>query len=383
MSARWQIDIERWLNNGVIDSAVAARIRAFEEQRDAAQVLSWPVLIAIAFGGLLIGAGVLLFVAAHWDALSPAGRFALILILVALFHLAGAIVVERFPVLATTCHATGTICLGAGIFLAGQIFNLQEHWPSGIMLWAAGAWVGFALLRDWPQAGLAALLTPAWLAGEWIAATHRFIGSEKPLTEGMLLLAITYLTARTLRNDSAVRKTLAVIGALFVLPCAVSVVVDSTSFWPNRGFSNTVLALGWSVALSLPLFIAWRLRGRAVWLNLIAALWVIVLGSTGGHSTDHDSGWRIFWSEIGPYLMWAIGSVGLIAWGFKEARKERINLGVAGFALTVLAFYFSTVMDKLGRSASLIGMGALFLLGGWLIEKTRRRLVAKLDGERA
>jgi uncharacterized membrane protein len=130
------------------------------------------------------------------------------------------------------------------------------------------------------------------------------------------------------------------------------------------------------------LLIAWRLRGRAVWLNIIAALWVIVLGTTGGHSADHESGMRIFWSEIGPYLMWAIGSVGLIAWGLKEARKERINLGVTGFALTVLAFYFSTVMDKLGRSASLIGMGALFLLGGWLIEKTRRRLVAKLDGAR-
>jgi len=33
-----------------------------------------------------------------------------------------------------------------------------------------------------------------------------------------------------------------------------------------------------------------------------------------------------------------------------------INLGVAGFALTVIIFYFSDVMDKLGRSASLIGL---------------------------
>jgi uncharacterized membrane protein len=63
----------------------------------------------------------------------------------------------------------------------------------------------------------------------------------------------------------------------------------------------------------------------------------------------------------------------------KEARKERINLGVAGFALTVLFFYFSSVMDKLGRSASLIGLGLLFLLGGWLLERTRRGLVARLE----
>ena len=68
-----------------------------------------------------------------------------------------------------------------------------------------------------------------------------------------------------------------------------------------------------------------------------------------------------------------------VAWGLWEARKERINAGIAGFALTVLAFYFSTVMDKLGRSASLIGLGLLFLAGGWLLEKARRRLVARLE----
>jgi hypothetical protein len=36
-------------------------------------------------------------------------------------------------------------------------------------------------------------------------------------------------------------------------------------------------------------------------------------------------------------------------------------------------------MDKLGRSASLVGLGLLFLLGGWLLEKTRRRLMERLQ----
>jgi hypothetical protein len=33
-------------------------------------------------------------------------------------------------------------------------------------------------------------------------------------------------------------------------------------------------------------------------------------------------------------------------------------------------------MDKLGRAASLIVLGLLFLVGGYLLEQTRRRLVA-------
>jgi hypothetical protein len=47
------------------------------------------------------------------------------------------------------------------------------------------------------------------------------------------------------------------------------------------------------------------------------------------------------------YAWYALGVIGLIAWGVWEGRRERINLGVAGFAITVLTFYFSNVMDKL------------------------------------
>lgn len=65
-------------------------------------------------------------------------------------------------------------------------------------------------------------------------------------------------------------------------------------------------------------------------------------------------------------------------WGIRDGRSERVNLGIAGFAITVLTFYFSSVMDKLGRSVSLMGLGLLFLGGGWLLEKTRRRLIAQL-----
>ena len=64
----------------------------------------------------------------------------------------------------------------------------------------------------------------------------------------------------------------------------------------------------------------------------------------------------------------------------REARSERINLGVAGFAITLLSFYFSNVMDKLGRSLGLMGLGALFLLAGWTLERTRRRLLAQIAG---
>jgi hypothetical protein len=55
-------------------------------------------------------------------------------------------------------------------------------------------------------------------------------------------------------------------------------------------------------------------------------------------------------------------------------------MGAVIFAATVLAFYFSQVMDKLGRSLSLVGLGILFLAGGWALDRLRRRLVNLAQG---
>ena len=63
--------------------------------------------------------------------------------------------------------------------------------------------------------------------------------------------------------------------------------------------------------------------------------------------------------------------------GVLENHPAEINLGSAAVALVVLGFYFSEVMDKLDRSVSLVGLGILFLAGGWGLERWRRRLVSR------
>jgi len=79
--------------------------------------------------------------------------------------------------------------------------------------------------------------------------------------------------------------------------------------------------------------------------------------------------------DAAVHAWWAVFAIGLVAWGVRDGRSERINIGAAFFSATVVAFYFSQVMDKLGRSAALVGLGVLFLGGGWALERARRRLV--------
>jgi uncharacterized membrane protein len=60
-----------------------------------------------------------------------------------------------------------------------------------------------------------------------------------------------------------------------------------------------------------------------------------------------------------------------------------VNYAVVAFGLSVLWFYFSNMMDKLGRSCGLMGLGVLFLAGGWVLEQVRRRLIVDLEGRAA
>jgi uncharacterized membrane protein len=377
--------VHAWLSAGIIDSGTADRILAFESSRERRSSLRWPVFLALLFGAILLAAGVTLFVAAHWANLSPTARFTLVLLMVTVFHLAGAFLAERFPALSITLHAIGTVTLGAAIFLTAQIFNLHENWATGILLWALGSAVGYLLLRQWPQAAALALLAPTWLIAQWTIVTEHHSGGFRQLGFGLLLTSLSYLSARIADQEGAVRRTLIWIGGIAVLPCAGLAIAfaheDFRYYYRNDPLSSTMLSIFWIVALFAPLLLSWLLRGRAVWMNVLSALWALALIFATGRAHRYDSrGYHesLLWILL-LYLLCALGSVGLVAWGLHERRKERINLGIAAFAVSVLFFYFDSFMGKLGRSFSLLLLGLICILGGYLLEVTRRRLLARME----
>lgn len=356
---------------GLLDADSASRIRAWESTRSRAQGLGWPVRIALAFGAILLAAGVLLFVSAHWDELSPAGRMALLAATVAALHGCGAAVARRFESLSVALHTVGSVALGGAIFLAGQVFNLSEHWPGAVLLWAIGCALAWLLLRHWTQGALCAVLFPWWLAGEWdtwtpLASSHSML----PVWVGICALSFAYLSARRSPADGPLRKALMWLGGLALLPAAAIVALfafeHGEAAWGSRADW-----IAWTAALLVPLGVALALDARRALWNGAAIAWTLVLAVCG--SASHE--------QVAIYAWCAIGAAGLAAWGIRDGRAERVNLAVAGFAVTVLGFYSSSVMDKLGRSASLIGIGLLFLGGGWALERTRRRLLAHMSKE--
>jgi Predicted membrane protein (DUF2157) len=385
-----ETQVRRWTEAGIIDAEVAARIIAFEAGQDRRATLRWPVYLAMVFGGILVAAGITLFVAAHWSELSPSIRFSLVLLLVGLFHVGGALLANRFPALSTTLHALGTAALGAGIFLTAQIFNLHENWATGILLWSIGAAAGYFLLRDWIQAAALALLVPAWLISQWTITTQWQSRGDRPLEIGLVLIALCYLSARVGDQEGIGRRTLVWIGGIALLPClgtAIGMAIGegySFRYDEQSPLGSTPFLIGWSVAVIGPLVLAWFLRGRAAWINVLWTAWAYLLLLSASHS--HAFGGHEYHQSLSVtvalYALCALGSVGMVAWGLFEKRKERLNLGVAMFAISVLFFYFDSFMGKLGRSASLLILGVICLAGGYALEVTRRKLMTRMEVSR-
>ena len=370
----WEKNLERWVEARLIDPLTANRIRDFERDSGKGR-LRWPAILAVSFGVLMLCAGILLFVAAHWDEMAPWQRFSLVLGMVAIFHIAAVVLGEKVPSIGIALHVAGTACLGAGIYMAGQIFNLEEHWPGGLMLWALGAVIAWMILRQWPQALLAAVLIPWWLGGEWDLATESYRGAWNIAAQGFLMLSILYISTTRKESNRHLRLGLMWIGALSVIPflCDLVFSAEQQDFWGgwwHRGNLPTGLkVLGYACAYLPVLAIAAITRKKRALPMLAAAAWVLVLAMISRISRLDTNPW--------VYLWIALGACALCYWGMEENRKLFINYGTAIFAINLIGFYFSSVLDKLGRSMGLILLGVIFLAGGWVLNRLRTDLIAR------
>ena len=371
----WEKDLERWVDARVIDPSTADRIRDFENTSDKKR-LRWPAILAISFGALMVCAGILLFVASHWDELAPSQRFMLVLAMVGVFHVAASFLGEKVPSMGIALHVVGTASLGAGIYIAGQIFNLQEHWPGGLLLWSLGAAAGWFVLKQWPQALLATVLVPWWLAGEWSLATEGYRGAWNIAAQGLLLLSILYLTATPKEPNRLLRLGLVWVGALALIPMIADVMftADAPEYnwrWQGRlaNLPMGLALLGYAGAY-LPILIFALIKRKNAAIPIFgSAAWVFLLAVLSSRRNIESNPWIYLWI--------ALGACALCYWGVQENRKLFINYGTVLFAIDLIAFYFSSVLDKLGRSLGLILLGVIFLAGGWILNRLRGDLIAR------
>jgi len=316
--------------------------------------------------------------------MGPGARYLLVLGMVAVFHLGGGWAGARYRGLSTALHAVGTISTGAAIALVGQIFNIQEHWPAAILLWAIAAAAGWMLLRDEAQQVLTLLLFPAWVLSEFEFAADGHVGQDVYLGRFLMVWAVLYLTVFLGSKRKIAQGILFAVAAIASLVGVVLMVGSWNSWGSQAALPFHLQVWGWVDIAVLPLaFCFFKLRktlvpvGTAVVFSL-ALPWCVRTWTERGDfccSYTHQE------PGIAAHALVAVFCVFAIWWAVRQGSKALVNLGVVGFAITVAWFYFSDIMDKFSRSLGLIGLGVLFLAGGWALEKMRRRLLTRMKDE--
>jgi uncharacterized membrane protein len=137
-------------------------------------------------GSILIGAGILSFVASNWAEIGKLVKFLFILGLFVGCYFTGFQLEKNFPKTAKSFYYLGAIVFGAGIFLIGQMYHFGGDFQDAFLWWSLGilplAWVlkdkwillGAALLiliymTDQPI--LSGQMIPFWVLF-WIAAIY-------------------------------------------------------------------------------------------------------------------------------------------------------------------------------------------------------------------
>ena len=137
---------------------------------------------------------------------------------------------------------------------------------------------------------------------------------------------------------------------------------------------------GWVMIAAIPiLFSVFRMR-KSTLPVIAASAFSIALPWCSRVLVEHYgvSSWSRTEPSFAAHALVAGFCVFLIWWGVRESSRGLVNLGILGFGATVAWFYFSDLFDKMDRSLALIGLGVLFLAGGWALEKTRRGLLAHM-----
>jgi uncharacterized membrane protein len=155
--------LPQWVDKAIISEMQADALRALYPVGDS---IGLGRLLITGIGAVMIGLGVILLFAYNWDDMGKVSKLAVIFSGLIGAHIAAFYTQSRSHVASESLFALGTMLMGAGIFLVGQIYHLDSHYPDAILFWSLGALALAWALPSLTQAFMAVTLIIAWHISE-------------------------------------------------------------------------------------------------------------------------------------------------------------------------------------------------------------------------
>ena len=401
---------------GILSEQAAAALREHYGSPAARTGISLVVAITAVLGSLLIGAGVILLLAANWDIFPRAVRTALAFIPLLASQALGAFVLSRKSDSMGWREGTAllnSLAVATAIALVSQIYHIGGDFTRFLLVWMLLTLPAVYLMRS-----AAAMLVYLWLAMVWtlddrakywawgwllvlavlpmmvpmirrgglrawwvaiagmiaggillgVTASHAHMhGIWIPAFAGYLTLL--YVAGVALRPDELHPFRWIGFAAIGVL----SLVFTTGWFWANRSIDNTsVSGMAATVICGMALLAGMAAAGvafvRSVPVNPFAAAFPFVVLAAFGIALSAESWAATLLMNLYVFAL----AVAALRSGLAQGRFAETNAGMLLLTALIVMRFFDTDVGFLVRGLAFIGAGAGFLVVNAMLLKRRK-----------
>jgi uncharacterized membrane protein len=319
---------------------------------------------------ILVGFGVMSFVAANWQDMSKLAR--LIVIAAGLWSAFGGaawLEARNHPYFANSALLAGVAIFGAGIMLIAQMYHMDGHPPDAVLLWGIGALATGLLARS--NAALAAALVLFCLWSLMESDSYLLVGRPHwPFLLAWATVAAGF--AMTRWRPGLHLLSISLSGWIILLGYAVD---------RGRGYAGHLLVtasgLGLMAAsiLAGPTIDRWRQISSAM---LTYGFTIAFLGSLGLQFVADTKG-----AHTLPFGALALlGIVATLWWAWRTDNRAVLWLAYGAFSIEIFSFYVKKIGTLLGTSAFFLATGLLVAILAWAAFRLHDRTLRTEGGSR-
>lgn len=308
------------------------------------------VRILLAIGSVLIGLGILTFIASNWQGFTKSIKFIIIIFLFITSNIISYSVYDSYPKTSKSFLYLSTLIYGAGIFLVAQMFNFSSYFSTSILLWFLGVIPYGILFKDHILFSFSQVLI-------FIYISSYFSSGKEPYLL-FLIIPLMYISNSKIFNNSNIltflNNILLIDGLIYFA---------SRSDLISRYITMCLFIIGLvfyygPIKLNKEVF---RFQGN------------IIFGVTGIILT-----YKNVWEELKIFSPNTASSICLVfSLLFFIFLLYLINKGsllsLAFLCFTILRYYFDVAYDFLPKSIFFILGGIILMSMGYYFEKLRKR----------
>ncbi len=422
-----------WESNGWVtkqnSEAILKHVGATDSQFN---LLTFGVAV---LGVLLLGSGIITYFAANWSEMAKITKLILLFGAMYMTFIAAGYFSkpEKSPLLGQALLVLGVIIFGANIMLIAQIYHIDEHYPNGVLFWALGGLLTAYLLKSHAALALSIALSVLWTTLEtfgfnhihfwflalWLAFIPILYTQKWNFALHLALIALITWSVYSFFEFDKANNEIYLAQIYFILFLALFLIgmlcatTEHVKFFakPIQNYS-AFAALGSFYILTFPdiqrgyRYYEENLRSEAsnTWLLITFVCLAILVILTIWHrirSAQHE---RAKYLVYGQFLIAAVvlsiimnlflggkhgglmaiilnllffsGMVWLLFAGTHTNNRTLINLAFIFFAIALLTRYFDTFWTLLNRSFFFMAGGLILIIGGYFLEKQRRKFTA-------